>query len=195
MKLTNHEFTGTCRVIITGGPGFGKSSLVGHLIRMGYRGFPEVARELIQDGFQAPIHQQDYPSNDDFFKQIYRNRMQHYEACHPGEICFYDRALPDSLAFFRFMNRRPPDFLVKAIANHPYYQQVFITPPWESLCKKDPVRRESFNEAVEIHQLIVQVYKELKYELVEVPLTGTGERTKYLLSRINPEVIGLQNGK
>lgn len=169
------------RYIITGGPGSGKTSLVEALQEMGYTGFPEIARKLIEEGFPAPIRATRADSGR-FFDQILNNRISSHQAIKGSEIAFYDRGIPDSAAYFRFQNLKVPDILSASIEKYRYNPVVFAAPPWEMIYSNDEVRRETFSECVKLFELTVEEYRGFGYSIIELPKAPLERRIAEVLS-------------
>ena len=172
------------RFVITGGPGTGKTSLIMQLSRLGYKTFGENARKILgSSGCQAPIHSNQ--PDKQFFKRILETRLTQYEMAPAGKISFYDRGIPDSLGFFKYMGIDPPGALVQAINRKPYNKNIFILPPWEEIYSQDYIRKESFIESCKIHLLLSETYRTLGYELIEVPRMSLEKRSDFVLLQIH----------
>jgi predicted ATPase len=172
------------RFVITGGPGFGKTSLIDALGRVGFKVYKEAARTLIASGLEAPIRSED-ARNGQFFDRILNQRLSDYLECTPPNLGFFDRGLPDSIAFTRFMGGRLRPSMLESITMHPYNPLVFITPAWPEIYTKDDVRTEDLETASKLHGFLLEVYGELGYSLVELPKTDIGERVDFILSSID----------
>jgi predicted ATPase len=87
-------------VVITGGPGSGKSTLTDALKRAGHRASQEVGRSIIQA--QMAIGGQALPWIDPvlFAEMMLSWEMQSYhrEAARPGPV-FFDRGVPDVIGY------------------------------------------------------------------------------------------------
>lgn len=175
--------SGNQRYIITGGPGFGKSTLIKYLRKWGYKGFDEVARELISQGIQAPLHLS-RPRDTGFFREVLKRRIEYHQAASTNGPSFYDRGIPDSLAFFKLMDEPPPDHLMEVVDQYLYNSQVFIAPPWKDIFISDGNRPETFEEACRIHEALVEVYTRLDYDLTELPRVDPDTRVEFLLAQI-----------
>ena len=168
-------------VVVTGGPGFGKSSIIRELEKLGYKTGEEYARALIQQ--QVSIGGDILPWRDAkrFQIAVMVQRIHFYESVEDGEVAFADRGLPDQLAFFRFRRLRSLRILEENIQKYPYYPVVFIAPPWEDIYSTDEIRDERFEEALLLHQFICDTYRELGYELVAIPQTDADERAGFIV--------------
>ena len=170
--------------VITGGPGFGKSAVISHLKKLGYKTGAEAAREIIHE--QQQTGGSVLPAKDirSFQQEVLKRRISFYQSVTGNETAFCDRAIPDQIAFARFNGFRIPDSLSQAVRDFWYNKKVFITPPWKKIYRTDQVRTESYEKACEIHQHIVNVYTELGYILIEIPMYKVQERVKFILNLI-----------
>lgn len=170
--------------VLTGGPGFGKSTLIDYLKSLGYKVGDEVARDIIQE--QQRIGGNILPGKDvrSFQLEVLKRRIAFYGSVNIGEIAFTDRAIPDQIAFARFNGFGTPDILVRKTKEFRYNEKVFVTPPWEAIYKNDMERTESFDKACELHEVIVGVYQEFGYSVVEIPCLNVHERVKFVLNLI-----------
>jgi predicted ATPase len=181
------KLSGNNRIIITGCPGSGKTSLIEALILNGQTGFPEIARNLIREGIEPPIWSKKGDSGR-FFELILRQRILFHQSVIGAETAYFDRGIPDSLAYFKYLDKKPPEKLSRAIAEFRYHPVVFICPPWPDIYKNDPERRETFQEAEQLHAHTVEAYHECGYTLVELPRGTVAERLALV-------VTAQQNGR
>jgi len=170
--------------VFTGGPGFGKSALIDYLKNLGYKTGNEVAREIICE--QRSIGGTILPEKDirSFQKEVLKRRLAFYESVGSGEIAFSDRAIPDQIAFARFNGFGTPDVLVRYAEEYRYNEKVFVTPPWKEIYRNDAERTETFEKACELHRIIVGVYEEFNYTLIELPCIDIKQRAEFVLNLI-----------
>jgi predicted ATPase len=171
------------RFIITGGPGSGKTTLVEALQNLGYYGFPEIARDLINKGIVPPIWSEK-PDSGHFFDLILKQRIIYFQQIKGTEIGFYDRGIPDSLAYFKYQDKKVPPILSEAIIAYRYNPVVFITPPWKEIFNNDGVRRETFYEAQVLYELATVAYKSHGYEIIVLPKSSLESRITIVLSEV-----------
>lgn len=175
------------RFIVTGGPGSGKTSLVEAAGREGYACFPEIARDLILQGVTPPVWSEK-PDSGRFFELVLQSRIDAHQQVKCAEIAFYDRGIPDSLAYFRFQNLKVPRILSEAIDNYRYNQMVFAAPPWEQIYHNDTVRKETWSESVELYEITLEEYRRIGYTIVELPEIPVAERLVFMLNQpIEPQ--------
>jgi predicted ATPase len=168
-------------IVVTGGPGFGKTSIIKELATLGYPTGEEYARALIEQQVSVNGDILPWKNAKRFQTEVMEQRIRFYQSVKEGEIAFADRGLVDQLAFVRFRGLRPLRILQENIQKYPYDPVVFITPPWREIYSTDDIRDESFEEAELLHQFICNTYKELGYELVEIPRTNALARAGFIL--------------
>ncbi|WP_041057225.1 AAA family ATPase [Vibrio owensii] len=165
-------------IVITGGPGAGKTTLLNALGKLGYATFVEGSRTLIEQ--QSRLDNGVLPwSNLPEFANLCLELMgkQKREALnHP--VAFVDRAIPDIVAYLQ-VGGCPVEqaFLTESAG---YQSKVLTCRPEASIYVQDDVRPHSFEEALEIHQTLVDTYVELGYEVVEVPWGSVEERVAFV---------------
>ena len=174
------------KIVISGGPGTGKSSIINKLENLGYSVFHESSREIIQK-FKKLGHVQLFLSDPIKFSEILlQNRLNQYLESNKlkNNCSFFDRGIPDILAY---LNYKKIDFskdFNNYAAKHKY-DIIFISEPWEKIYKKDQERYESFKDLVEINKHIKEMYMKLGYKLIILPNKSINERVEFILDKIN----------
>jgi len=173
------------KIVISGGPGTGKSSIIDELSKKGYKIFEESSREIIKK-YKKLGHEQLFLSNPIKFSEILlKNRVNQYIESNNANsnYCFFDRGIPDILAYLDYkkilFNNK-----FKVSAEKYKYDKVFITEPWKKIYKKDQQRYESYEELLEIDKRIKETYKKLKYKYFIIPNTNVVERVNYIIDKI-----------
>lgn len=169
--------------IVSGGSGFGKTSLIKALSEKGYKTGDEVARELI--GEQTQINGNVLPWKNvlSFQEEVLKRRICFFEKVELNELAFSDRAIPDQLAFARWRGFKESEKLIEKANMYRYNEKVFITPPWEEIFRNDETRTENFDEACRLHHIILDIYKELDYKIVELPFVSVDKRIDFILNQ------------
>jgi predicted ATPase len=175
------------RYIISGGPGSGKTTLVNALQKLGYPGFPEIARDLINQGNEPPIWSQN-SNGGSFLRSILQQRILCHQQVLGAEIAYFDRGIPDSMAYMTYLQMSIPTFLLEAVANYRYNTIVFVAPPWEEIYSTDNVRRESFTQASRLYDLVVVKYHEAGYQIIELPKESVENRVDLVLNNAPTEL-------
>jgi len=174
--------------IITGGPGSGKTSLIEALRSRGHSCSAEAGRAIIQD--QVRINGTALPWHD---RLLFAELMLQWEmrSYHLAEQCsgpvFLDRGVPDVLGYLRLVGLPVPDHVHKAAAEFRYHPTVFIAPPWKEIFHQDVERKQDFEEAQRTYEALFATYRELGYELLEIPRVGVDDRIWFVLSHLAME--------
>ncbi len=170
-------------VIITGGPGFGKSSLIESLSKRNFRVGGEAAREIIAEQCRFNGDILPWKNSKAFQQEVLMQRIKFWESVGVDEMAFADRGIPDQMAFAQFRGFDPSFLLRSKASAYQYYPDVFICPPWREIYRHDSVRKESFEEACQLHQIICRVYSDLGYQLIDLPLTSIAKRIEFILRK------------
>lgn len=175
-----------CRIVITGGPGTGKSSVIKHLESQGEFCLHEVSREITLAAQKEGIEQLFLDQPLLFSEKLLQARKKQYEyaAEYEEKPVFLDRGVPDVLAYLDYAGTEYPDHFRKACEDHKY-QKVFLLPPWEEIYKTDNERYESFEQASKIHESLKKTYLSFGYKPVEVPKLTVKERSRYILNYLD----------
>ena len=169
----------TIRRIITGGPGFGKTSILAELKRLNKITFEEIARIVIKEEMDKESEHLPWLDNLSFsLKVLERQKEQYFKA---QGLCYFDRGAADVLAYIKHNKQSSFQELNHFLRNHPYDNKVFITPPWEDIYTRDSERQEDYTEACLIHEQLLNTYTDLGYEVIEIPKGTIEERTSFVL--------------
>jgi predicted ATPase len=170
--------------VITGGPGFGKTELIHQLRNIGYTCSDEFARDLIDAQLKLDGEILPWKNPRLFQQEILKQRIDFFESVPDGRIAFADRGIPDQLAFARYKGFGSPKRLTQSALKYRYSQQVFVTPPCPDIFVNDSIRTETYEEAVRIHQAVIDTYRSLNYQIVELPLLSVTKRVEFILKVI-----------
>ncbi len=170
--------------VITGGPGFGKTQLVEELRQSGYNCSEEFARDLILSQQKSGGDILPWKNPKLFQQNILQKRIAFFDSVPNGSFAFTDRGIPDQLAFALYKGFGTPEILSEYSRQYRYAPQVFVTPPWPEIFVNDPIRSETFEEARRIHEVVVETYISLNYQIIELPLLPLKQRMKYLLQNL-----------
>ncbi|HSI68768.1 MAG TPA: ATP-binding protein [Gillisia sp.] len=173
------------KIVITGGPGTGKSSVIKHLELMGHICFHEVSREITAAAQKEGITQLFLEKPILFSEKLLEARViQHKEATvAEGTAVFLDRGIPDVVAYMEYFGTNYPEKFHHACRNH-NYDRIFLLPPWEDIYITDNERYESFEQALLIHDYLKKTYLSYGYEPMEVPKSSIENRSDFILNNI-----------
>ena len=171
-------------IVITGGPGAGKTTLIDALSAAGYDTVPEAGRGIIQD--QVAIDGQALPWRDKalFAEMMLAADLASYrvEAARTKGPVFFDRGLPDIAGYLTLSGLSVPEHVARAIALCRYADAVFICPPWPEIYAGDTERKQSLGEAVRTYEAMRAIYPRYGYALIEVPRLPVAERVGFILA-------------
>lgn len=178
------------RIVITGGPGTGKTSVIKNLEDRGYFCYHEVIRSLTLEAkkngdpdtfISNPLAFVDDPYL--FNQRILEARMIHFINAQQvdREVIFYDRGIPDVLAYMRYFGQKYNDDFARICHEH-RYDRVIVLPPWEEIYTTDEERFETFQEAKDIHGFLEDTYARFNYNSLVVPIGTIEERTTFILN-------------
>lgn len=175
-------------IVVTGGPGSGKSTLIDRLAEAGFHRSHEAGRGVIQD--QTAIGGRALPWTDPaLFAELmlgWELRSHRLAAHHAGPV-FFDRGVPDVIGYLRLSGHPVPGHLDTAARAFRYHRRVFIAPPWPEIYVRDAERRQSPREAERTYAHMVTVYTEYGYELVELPRAPVEERVRFVTAALGVE--------
>lgn len=175
------------KIVITGGPGTGKSTLINELIQRGHTCLEEISRQVILDAKKEGIDQLFLTKPLLFSELLLKGRQQQFEYSKnlQDDFVFFDRGLPDVLAYMDYIgDNYPPSFTLTC--EKAMYDTVFILKPWESIYTNDNERYESFEQSLEIHDHLLKTYQQFNYQLIDVPFGSVKNRTNFILKALNP---------
>lgn len=174
--LTNNWY------VITGGPSSGKTTTVNILKSRGYKTTVEDARHYIDLQRITGRKIEDIRRNKAVFQRtVVDLQVQQESLLDPNELVFLDRAIPDSLAYYRFTGLEPTEKLLNAMANCSY-KKVFIM---ELLpLDHDYARTEDDLDQLRINELISEVYETMSAPVVRVPVLEAEARADFILANL-----------
>ncbi len=168
--------------VITGGPGSGKTTTVNILESLGYRTTIEKARHYIDTKLKDGKTIDEIERNQRGFQQaVIKMQLETESKISPNEMVFMDRAIPDALAYYRFLNLKT-DQLVETAVKEASYKKVFILDCLPLV--NDYARREDEKAQRRIHELITEVYESLPFPIVYVPVLPAQERINVILKNL-----------
>jgi predicted ATPase len=172
------------RIVLTGGGGSGKSTLVNELKKSGFSAFPEVAREVIRKNLALGNDALPWKDVVSFSCDVQEGMIRDYNLADSQGVYFFDRCLLDVKAYLELGNIAVYPELKDFIATHVYYPKVFVAPPWRAIFEQDDERMETFQEAEKAHEQLMRTYGKQGYELVELPLVSPAERVEFIRQKL-----------
>lgn len=174
--------------VITGGPGFGKTSVLTELRKQGHHASEELSRQFIQQQMEGNGALLPWVDRLGYSEEMLKRRVRQYEEIPTNELWFLDRGIPDLIAYIRKDNVDVPGIYYEATKEYRYKKLVFLTPPWEEIHVNDQERLESFEEAKKIHAEIERAYTEANYSCIILPKATIRERAAFILESISHQI-------
>jgi predicted ATPase len=171
--------------VITGAPCSGKTTIINQLSKKGFRTVPESGRQYLEREIAKgrPIKEIQESNTDERAMKDLQLRIEH--GLRANDLTFLDRALPDSLVYFRASGLNPNDFLSECF-NH-RYASIFIL---ERLpFQQNGVRTEDYAYAGLLDEWLVHDYSALGYNIVRVPVMSSLERLTFVLESLSQQEL------
>jgi predicted ATPase len=174
------------KIVITGGPGTGKTTLIKEFESRNFKCTPEISRQITRTARSKGV---DHLFLEDpllFSKLLLEGREQQFIEAHKSnsDLIFFDRGIPDVHAYMNhFGTVYPKTFLEKS--NQYRYNHIFLLPPWKEIYITDDERYESYELSISIHNHLKITYSDLNYNIIEVPLDSVENRADFILSQLN----------
>lgn len=178
-------------IVITGGPGSGKTSLVDHLASLGYATVPEAAIQIIDERNQALgvagqiAWRKRHPRV--FQRLVIERQVALDGACQPppGQFGFCDRGRPDALAYAKLSGMELDDDLRVLVLGQSYLH-VFLLDTLTHFPERPATGRTSDRQrSLRILDLLEETYRSLGYTPCPVPELSIKDRAYFVLSELD----------
>jgi predicted ATPase len=181
-QLDLHRRKATNWYVITGGPGSGKTTTINILKARGYKTTIEHARHYLDTQLIKGKTVEEVRSNQQLFQLgVLDMQIDQEASIAPNDLVFLDRAIPDALAYYRFLHLDVDQRLTDAL-HSVSYKKVFILDCLPLV--QDYARREDEAAQKKIHALLVEVYSSLQFPVIRVPVLPPEERVDLLLKNL-----------
>lgn len=171
------------RIVITGGPSTGKTSLIRGLEDQGITVFHEIARRIIQEQLELNTDNVPWLDVTNFSRLVLKDQIRDFQNAKQN-ISFYDRGIPDIKAYLNHNNQPQFQELTNAVVKYKY-DYIFITPPWLDIYETDNERRESFDDSIQLFHELKNAYIKLGYTPLEIPNVSVASRIEFIKMNIN----------
>lgn len=168
--------------VITGGPSSGKTTTVNLLKDRGYITTFEHARHYLDtQRLKGKTVEETRRKQGEFQLGVLEMQIEQENEISPEVMVFLDRAIPDALAYYRFLNLPVHEKLTQALQTVSY-RKIFVL---DSLpIKMDYARNEDSAAQKIIHDLLIEVYQSLHFPVVRVPVLPPEERVEFILKNL-----------
>lgn len=181
-KINVHITKQTNWYVITGGPSSGKTTTVNILRDRGYITTMEHARHFLDTQRLKGRTIEEVRNNQrEFQLGVLNMQIEQENEINPEVQVFLDRAIPDALAYYMFLNL-PVDNILTDALKRVSYKKVFIMDYLPLV--NDYARSENIEAQKRIHSLITEVYEALPFPVVHVPVLPAEERVDFILKNL-----------
>ena len=171
------------RILITGAPGGGKTTL---LLALRARGYPIVgdsARTIIQDRRRRGLSPR--PDPYAFAREMLRMDIENFvhHAASSGPV-FFERGVLDSLWGLDHITPLNESELSMWHSKYKYFSKVFVLPPWKAIYENDAERDHTFEHAESVNRIAQEWYRRCGYQVLEVPMVSANDRCTFVLQAL-----------
>jgi predicted ATPase len=169
--------TETNWVVITGAPSSGKTTIVNLFRKEGFLCVDETARIFIEQQLLDGRSLAEIRSNEESFQtELLRSKIEIESNIDPHRLAIFDRAIPDSLTYYRVAGLNPSQILDSCFNFK--YKKIFHFDRLPLV--RDNVRTEDEATANFIDTWLKKDYAALGYEVICVPVMSVEERVKFI---------------
>ena len=169
------------RIVISGSPGSGKTTLIEGLRDLKYPIFEEYSRTLIEAAIKEGKNHYFKSNPQEFSEALFSVRKKQFEAFEEMKIdspfAIYDRGIHDIYAYLRAINE-DSKFWYDRVSEF-QYDLVFLLTPWKEIYKADYQREETFDEAKHYYPFIKNIYSQ-SHQIIQVPEGKVESRINFI---------------
>ena len=171
-------------IVITGGPGVGKTTVIELLRKRGYTVVDETAREIIEREMAKGSDVLPWKNLKAFQDSVFARQLE--KETRAGESVgsipiFLDRSIVDGYAYSVLGNVFPVSDIARLAPGR--YTKVFLLERLPDYVT-DTSRIEDLQFAKDIHAEILKAYREFGYEVVHVPVLPPEERVDFIIRNL-----------
>ena len=173
------------KIVITGGPGTGKSTIIEQLVQMEFTCMPEISRTITKEAQLSGIDQLFLKDPLLFSKMLLEGRIGQYKTAvsSQSDKVFFDRGIPDIHGYMDYLGTNYPKIYTQK--SHQFrYSHVFMMPPWEDIYKTDNERYESYEQSLIIYEYLIEGYSQMDYSIITVPEGSITDRVNFILNSL-----------
>ncbi len=168
------------RVVLTGGPGAGKTATLDVLQERGYEIGTDAPRSIIRTRKDAGLSPRPDPLT--FARQVFEREVETYRSAQRSPF-FFERGVVEAVASLSAAGALQEDDVNRLLEAY-RYQEIFIFPPWEEIYRMDDERDHTFDHSVRVYEATLMFYRQHGYEPIEVPRDTVAQRVEFVLDAV-----------
>lgn len=165
------------RIVISGGPCSGKTTILNVLEKRGYTILPEAARVVIEDEQRIGGNAFPWENVSEFQKKVLG--VQKDLDSKVSSLVFMDRSAVDGLGYYENAGLVPAQDLLDYVGQM-RYDKVFFLEPLD-IYRTDSDRKENEVVAKKVSDFLWNAYVNQGYSPIRVPKMDVEERVKFIL--------------
>jgi predicted ATPase len=173
------------RYVITGASGAGKSTLIAALSDLGYATVSEAALAIVREQQACNGSILPWLNRPAFMEEVLaRNICNHQAALALRAPVFFDRGIPECLAWLQLSGLTLEPHHVAAPARYRYARTVFVAEPWPEVYVRNAERQASFERASRSYAPTVAAYVQAGYSPCVIPKVSVQARVAFVLDHV-----------
>jgi predicted ATPase len=171
--------------VITGASGAGKSTLLAALSDLGYATVPEAALAIVREQQERNGSILPWVNRPAFMEEVLERNIRNHQAAQSLRApVFFDRGIPECLAWLQLSGLALEPHHVAAPAQYRYAPTVFVAEPWPEVYVRNAERQASFERATRSYASTVAAYVEAGYSTCVIPKVSVQARVAFVLEQV-----------
>jgi predicted ATPase len=171
------------RIVFTGGPGTGKTTLLSALKARGFSVAGDSARAVIEDRQMRGLSAR--PDRHEFAQEVLGLDIANYFLhLNVPDTVFFDRCVFDALCMIDQVAPVDQSELNGWLSKFRYNPLVFFFPAWECVYTNDAQRDQTFTQSESIGKIVLKWYRRCRYQIFVVPRVSVEERCSVVLQAL-----------
>jgi predicted ATPase len=166
--------------VITGASGAGKSTLLAALCDLGYSTVPEAALAILQEQLESNGSILPWTDRPAFIEEVLARSIRNHQAAQLLKSpVFFDRAIPECLAWLQLSGLEVKPHHSAAATQYRYARTVFVVEPWPEVYVQNAERRATFERAGRSYEPTLAAYAEAGYGTCVIPKASVQHRVPF----------------
>ncbi|MGE0010138.1 MAG: AAA family ATPase [Candidatus Babeliales bacterium] len=171
------------RMVISGGPGIGKTTVLKELRKRGYQTISETFTSLFEQAATQDALDVFFNGPKQLEMLFLTEQVRKESLLAPQLPAFLDRSVVDIMAYGYYLHVPISDEMLR-LSDRKYDLVFFLEPLPEEYYRNSSVRRESREVALDIHQMLKAAYMQRGYyphQMIDVPFGTPQERAQFII--------------